>query len=136
MCEALIAPLRRAAFARFAAIGVAATAVHGAGLHAVIVWGGLHPTVANIFAFSAAFLFSYLGHYYFSFRSRERHAKSAPRFFAIAMLGLGINSAIFAVIVNWLGLHYWIAFALVVVITPIVVFLASKRFAFGRSGRD
>lgn len=131
MREDLIARLRQGAFIRFAAIGVAATAVHGASLHAIVVWAGLHPTFANVFAFSAAFVFSYLGHYYFSFRSRERHVRSGPRFLAVAVVGLALNSAIFAVIVNWLGLHYWIAFALVVVVTPLVVFLASKHFAFG-----
>lgn len=131
MRDAFTAVLRRGAFIRFAAVGVAATAVHGASLHAIVVSAALHPTLANAFAFSAAFVASYLGHYHFSFRSRERHLKSAPRFLVIAIFGLALNSAIFAAVVNWLGLHYWIAFALAVVVTPAAVFLASRRHAFG-----
>lgn len=131
MREKIIAALRRGAFIRFAAVGLAATALHGASLYAIVAGAGLHPTLANVFAFSVAFAFSYLGHYHFSFRSRARHAASAPRFLAVAVLGLTLNSAIFGLIVNLLGLHYWIAFALVVTVTPTAGFFASKHFAFG-----
>lgn len=128
--KAFATKLRQGVFIRFVTIGLTATALHGAVLHTLVVQAGLHPTLANVFAFSTAFVFSYFGHYFVSFRSRERHVKSAPRFLTIAVGGLALNSAIFGVVVNWLGLHYWIAFALVVTMTPTVVFFASKRFAF------
>ena len=119
-----------ASFIRFFLIGGGATVVHGAVLYILVTTIGFHPTVANVAAFLAAFCVSYLGHYYISFRSKADHAKAVLRFFATALIGLTLNTLIFLVVVNFLGAHYFIAFAIVVLAVPPLIFVISKKFVF------
>jgi|GEM_PF-308902 len=120
-------------FARFASIGVLATLIHGLMLNLLVLSAGLHPTMANVGAFLSAFMVSYLGHYYFSFRSREDHIAAAPKYLGVALIGLALNTLIFAVIVNLMQLHYMIAFAAVIVILPPIIFVISRTFVFTTS---
>ncbi len=117
-------------FARFSVTGLVATIAHGAVLNLLVLAAGLHPTIANIGAFLTAYSISYLGHYYFSFRSREVHAAAAPKFFIVALIGLALNTLIFVIVVNMLRWHYMIAFAAVIMLTPPTIFLISRKFVF------
>ncbi len=119
-----------AAFARFSGVGVFATLVHGLALNLLVLGAGLHPTLANVGAFLSAFSISYLGHYYFSFRSRQDHVSAALKFFIAALIGLTLNTLTFAIMVNLLQLHYMIAFTAVIFILPPVMFLISRKFVF------
>ncbi len=119
-----------ASFTRFAGIGVVATIIHGVSLNLLVLGAGLYPTLANVGAFLFAFSVSYLGHYYFSFRSRQDHVAAAPKFFVAAIIGLTLNTLTFAIMVNILQLHYMIAFAVVILILPPIMFLISRKFVF------
>ncbi len=123
---------RRAAasFVRFSGVGVFATLVHLLALNLLVLGAGLHPTLANMGAFLSAFSISYVGHYYFSFRSRQNHVAAAPKFFIAALIGLTLNTLTFAVMVNLLQLHYMISFTAVILIAPPVMFLISRKFVF------
>ncbi len=123
---------RRAAasFVRFSGVGVFATLIHGLALNLLVLGAGLHPTLANTGAFLSAFSISYVGHYYFSFRSRQDHAAAAPKFFIAALIGLTLNTLTFAIMVNLLQLHYMLAFAAVILILPPVMFLISRKYVF------
>lgn len=132
---ALLTPLSKvSSFIRFGFVGVLATAAHGAVLVLLINIAGIHPTLSNAAAFLGAVAISYLGHYHFSFRSLAAHAGAAPKFFAAALLGLGLNLIIFAVLVNGFALHYMIAFAAVIVIVPPVLFIISNNLIFASRG--
>ncbi len=122
------------AFLRFASIGFLSTVTHGVVLNVLVLGVGIHPTLANVGAFLTAFGVSYLGHYYFSFRSNNTHVETASKYFIAALVGLSINTLIFAVIVNWMNLHYMIAFAAAIVILPPIMFLISKKFVFTTEG--
>ena len=117
-------------FARFGAIGLLATVVHGLILNLLVLSAGIHPTTANAGAFLSAFAVSYLGHYYFSFRSSEDHLAAAPKYLVVALIGLALNTLIFALVVNLMQLHFMIAFAAVITILPPVIFVISKAFVF------
>ena len=119
-----------ASFARFFLIGGGATVVHGVVLYALVTAANIHPTLANVAAFMIAFGVSYIGHYYVSFRSNADHAKAVIRFFATALIGLTLNTLIFLVVVNLLRLHYFLAFAVVVLAVPPLIFTISKKFVF------
>jgi putative flippase GtrA len=123
---------RRAAasLVRFSGVGVLATLIHGLALNLLVLGAGLHPTLANTGAFLSAFSISYVGHYYFSFRSRQNHAAAAPKFFIAALIGLTLNTLTFAIMVNVLQLHYMLAFAGVTLILPPVMFLISRKYVF------
>ncbi len=118
------------AFIRFAGVGVVASLIHGLALNFLVLGGGLHPTLANAGAFLGAFSISYVGHYYFSFRSSQGHVAAALKFFIAALVGLALNTLVFAVTVNLLQLHYMIAFAAVIIILPPVMFWVSRKFVF------
>ncbi|NOX83421.1 MAG: GtrA family protein [Alphaproteobacteria bacterium] len=133
--EAIAGHTTAASFARFAGVGVLATLVHGVALNLLVLGANLHPTLANVVAFLCAFSISYLGHYYFSFRSRQDHAAAAPKFFFTALIGLAYNILVFAIIVNLLQLHYMIAFGAVIVTLPPMTFLFSRKFVFA-PGQD
>ncbi len=117
-------------FARFGAVGAVSTFVHGGVLAWLVESAGAHPTLANVAAFIAAFLTSYFGHYYVTFRSNRRHLESAPRYLAVALAGLTNNTAIFLLVVNALKIHYGFAFALAIVTTPLLVYALSQRFVY------
>lgn len=133
--EAIAGHTTAASFARFAGVGVLATLIHGLALNLLVLGANLHPTLANVGAFLCAFSISYLGHYYFSFRSRQDHVAAAPKFFVAALIGLIYNILAFTIIVNLLQLHYMIAFGAVIVTLPPVMFLFSKKFVFA-PGQD
>ena len=81
-----------------------------------------------------AFVFSYGGHYYISFRSNHDHAATVAKYLITALIGLTLNTVTFILIVNIFKLHYMIAFAVVVVLSPPVIFFISRNFVFKDSG--
>ncbi len=115
---------------RFGLVGVAATLVHGGVLAALVEIAGIHPTLGNIGAYLTAFLVSYMGHFYVTFRSRETHLRAAPRYFLVACTGLAANTVIFFLVVNILKLHYTLAFVAAIATTPWLVYFLSHRFAY------
>ena len=121
---------RISSFIRFVGVGGAATLIHGVALHLLVVLSGLHPTLANFAAFLVAFAVSYLGHYYISFQSSSDHTIAAAKFLVTALIGLMLNTLIFLITVNYLSLHYFIAFAVVIVAVPPVIFSIARAFVF------
>lgn len=85
---------------------------------------------ANIPAFLAAFLLSYLGNLWWTFGVSGHHRKRVSRFLSIAVMAFGLNQMIVYVVADRLGLDYRLALAVVVLAVPPIVFLASRRFAF------
>jgi putative flippase GtrA len=117
-------------YIRFAGVGAAATAVHVALFAALIELLQISALVANLAAFGAALLLSFVGHCRWTFRLRESHWPALRRFTVVAVLGLGLNSAIAYGIADRLGWHYACAVALMVTVTPVTLFLLSRRWAF------
>ena len=117
---------------RFATVGVIGTLVHGGLLIGLVEYLQLEPVYANLFAFAAAFVTSYLGHYYWTYRSTEPHRNTAIKFAVTAISGLLANYVIFLVMIDWLDFHYLWAFAAVLVMIPAGTYLLHKTWAFKR----
>lgn len=120
---------------RFGLVGVAATVVHMVGFALFIEIFHIWAVAANVLAYCVAFLVSFTGHYGWSFREQTRSPdvpwrRSVVRFLAVSMFGLILNTAQVALIVDILGLHYWVAIASMVVVTTSAVFLLSRFWAF------
>lgn len=115
---------------RFGSVGVVGTLVHGGILIGLVERLNLDPVYANLIAFSMAFITSYLGHYYWTYRSRESHRSTALKFGITAVSGLLANYAIFHVMVDWLAFNYLWAFAAVVILIPAGTYLLHKTWAF------
>jgi putative flippase GtrA len=123
-------------YARFGAVGLAATATHAVMFAGFIEFVGLAPLVANFAAFGIAVLVSFLGHFHWTFRSqtaahgRQQQRAAFVRFAQVALAGLALNSLAVILIVNLLALPYLYALILMVGVVPLVVFAMSKFWAF------
>jgi len=112
---------------KFGGVGLAATAVHAviyAGLGKIIA-----PAWANLYAFSVAFIVSYLGHRYVSFAQAAPVRGSLLRFVVVALVGLLLNAG-FVQAVTLAQLDYRWALLPMLFFVPGVTFLLSKYWAF------
>lgn len=121
-------------FFRFGMIGVIATLVH------VVVALLLHhllevsPLWSNAIAFITAWLVSYAGNWVWTFEAATTHRHSAPRFLIVALAGFALNQLIVLITSNWWGWPFWLALVPVVMIVPLVGFLASRYWAYRQPG--
>jgi len=122
--------------AKFASVGLVATGVHAL-VYAFL--GGLEPISplqANFLAFLVAFIFSYVGHFKFTFakemdgRSLQRSFGVQARFFTVALSGLGLNSVAVWLTTEIFELNYLIAILPMFVLVPTVTFGLAKLWAF------
>lgn len=120
--------LRR--MARFAVVGAAATATHvSVGL--MLAEGlGLAPFWANLSAFATAVLVSYAGNLVWTFGMATEGLGRLPRFVALALCGLVANQTIVFVAVDLASWSYRVALAVVVLVVPVLTYLASCRWVF------
>jgi putative flippase GtrA len=119
-------------YVRFAGVGAVATAVHVTLFAALIELLQISALVANLAAFGAALLLSFVGHCRWTFGLRNGHWPALRRFTVVAVLGLGLNSAIAYGIVDRLGWHYAYAVVPMVTVIPVTLFVLSRRWAFAR----
>lgn len=115
--------------ARFGAVGAIATAIYY-GLGLVLNLNDWHPQVANVVAYCCANLFSFLGHFHFTFKVSGKAASRMVKFALLGVLGYVISTAITAVSFEMLDLPAWIALALVVVSVTAVTWTASRFWIF------
>lgn len=113
----------------FGAVGVLATIVHFVVGLGIVGAGLMSPFNANILAFLTAFGVSYVGHRRFTYASTAPAARTLPRFFLVAVLGLGLNQVIVYLLVDVLGWSYLAALVVVVSLVPAVVYVIG-RWAF------
>ena len=116
---------------RFSVVGVLATTVHVAMAVALIELGGWRPVPGNGAAFMAALLASYVANYYWTYRSNRPHAGALPRFAVVALSGFALNSLLMHSVVTQFHLNYRFGLALVVLVVPVLSYVANKRWAFG-----
>lgn len=87
-------PGEQAAIVRFAMVGVVATLVYLAASLVLLDWG-LAPQPTNLIGFLLGTVTSYLGHYFFTYRSGDSHLRLGSRFFLVtaglAMLCAGLH---------------------------------------------
>ena len=88
------------------------------------------PWQANIVGFILAFMFSFFGHYYFSFQYNLAEKYQAMlRFSLVALLGFFMNETGLIVLMG-MGLHYKIALGACLISIPWITFLCARFWAF------
>ena len=117
-------------YVRFAGVGAAATAVHVILFAALIELLQISALIANLAAFGAALLLSFVGHCRWTFRLQSGHWGALGRFTVVAFLGLALNSAIAYGIADRLGWHYAYAVVAMVTATPVALFVLSRCWVF------
>ena len=115
---------------RFGLVGLAATLTHAGILWALVEGYRMPATVATLLGFLVAFVVSYLGHFYITFRSERSHKRTLPGYALVALVGASLHGLIFVVAIDLIGWHYWIAFAITIALVPVIVFVMSKRLIF------
>lgn len=119
----------RAAFLRYAAVGVAATAAHWA-LLALLVEGAATPAWAASGAGAVlGAQVAFWGNRCFTFAHRGAMVPAWLRFMGTALLGAGVGMALVAAGVA-LGVHYLAAQALATGVVLVLTFAVNRRWTF------
>jgi putative flippase GtrA len=121
----------------FGAVGMGASL-----LHIALVWallpvalaggGALGVYAANTAGFCAAFIWSYIGHYYLTFQSTKGHRGAILPFATVAVMGFLINTLILALWQSWVGDASIWAVVVAVALSAGAVFVASNFWAFAK----
>jgi len=127
-----MASIDPARWARFAAVGATAAAVHLGVAIACVEGLGLHPQWANVAGFAVAFVVSYLGQRYLTFGSGQSHRVAVLRFAVVAGVGAGVNMLLAGALL-WLGLHYVASIAIGLLAAAAVTYQLNRQWTFSRT---
>lgn len=115
---------------RFVAVGIGATLTYLAA-SLLLLETRLAPQWVNLLAFAAGLLCSYLGHYFFTYRSSGRHLKTGPRFGMVTVALIALCSAVHQLAL-WNGLSPRAAAFIVAALYPPLSFMLNHFWAFSR----
>ncbi|MEQ1498637.1 MAG: GtrA family protein [Novosphingobium sp.] len=115
---------------RFIGVGLCATGLYLA-LSIVLLNRGLNPQICNIVAFIFSTLASYLGHYFFTFKSNQSHYRTGSQFVFItfAIMGLCLLIQLIALSIGFSA--KWAA-VVVAVTYPPLSFIANSLLTFAK----
>lgn len=120
---------------RYAMVGGVATFLHVAVAWSLMAHVGGRAQIANGLAFFVAFVWSFAGNYYWSFKTSGGVLGSMMRFFLVSLLGFAVN----AVTLEWLVVSHGapprVALAFSSLLVPVLTFLATSLWAF-KGARD
>lgn len=115
---------------RFGIIGTLATAINCLLFLWFVNYLKWLPLLSNAAAFLVAFIFSYYGHSWWTFQSKNHSPKKLIKFLCVSILGLAINSAFVFTSMHVFKLSSYVAILPMIFITPLLVFVISKYYVF------
>lgn len=124
----------------FALVGFSAMFVHFYTVTAIFVPMAIHPLIANTLGFLVAFLVSYFGHTYLTFRHPTK--KTSPslsgllRFFLVATASFALNQVIFYFLLSLTNLGLDLSLGITLVVVAGLTYLLSKFWAFKISDNE
>lgn len=123
-------------FFLFALVGVAAAIGHYGVLILLAELFAVSPVPASAAGFVVGAIISYALNYRFVFRSDADHLPTMSRFLTVALVGLGLNSLIMALLTHWAGLHYLIAQVAATLTVMLWSYGANRFWTFDRGALD
>ncbi|MEA2755333.1 MAG: hypothetical protein QOJ54_1622 [Aliidongia sp.] len=114
---------------RFGIVGLVSTLIYAAVAAIGNNWTQLPAEAVNSIAICISGLWSYLGHYRFTFRSDAAHRSSVIRFFVLFALGYAVSSGI-VLLSDRMGWPRNLATAIIVIIIPVINFVAMQLWVF------
>ncbi len=114
--------------ARFAIVGVAATAIHSICYVTALRW--LSPEVANAFGFACAVSVSYCGNRFWTFPGGRAGAAAIWRFAVAATAGFVCNAAIVHFVSTSRGWRPYWAVVGIAFVTPVLTFILLRLWVF------
>jgi putative flippase GtrA len=114
---------------RFGLVGGVATGVQYVILVALVRGTGMWPPAASALGFVVSAAGNYWSNYHFTFGSRQPHAPAALKFLILAGVGLVLNAALMAMLVD-LGWHYLVAQVCVTAVVFLWNFIGNSLWTF------
>jgi putative flippase GtrA len=114
----------------FAGVGAIGTAAQYSVLIALVRLARTDAVLASTAGFVVGACVNYTLNYLFTFNSSKRHSEALPKFFTVALLGMGINAAIMASLVHQVGMHYLLAQIVATGLVLVWNFAGSKLWVF------
>lgn len=120
---------------RFVVVGCAAAAVHLSVVTVLVRLAGAAPLAANVAGWALAFWVSFIGHYGWTFRGTVlTRSVAARRFVLLSATGFAVNEGLYALALHWSALRFDLLLVVVLLVTAVLTFLASRVWAFQGSG--
>lgn len=123
-----------AQFVRFTGVGCVSAIGHYGLLIALVQGLAVDAVLASTAGALLGALINYALNYHFTFRSTRCHRESVPRFAAIAIGGLALNSLLMWIGVDGLSLHYLLAQVMTTVLVLFWSFLGNRWWTFAHAG--
>ncbi|WIJ24041.1 GtrA family protein [Devosia sp. RR2S18] len=122
--------LLRTEFVLFCCVGVANTIIHASIVIGLVEVAGFRSTIANTAAFFAANVFSYICNARLTFKT-ALSARGYLRFLSSSLFVLAATVSI-AAAGELAGVHYLVATACLMIVSPLSSYLLVRHFAFGK----
>ena len=125
-------------FMTFSGVGAIGTMGHYATLIVLVQIWGVAPIYASTAGFAVGAIINYFLNYWYTFRSKKRHAEAMVKFFSVAVLGTGINGLIMFLGTELVHIHYLLVQLFATGIIVFLTFILNKlwTFAHHRSSFD
>ncbi|PHR91298.1 MAG: hypothetical protein COA69_12365 [Robiginitomaculum sp.] len=115
---------------RYGLVGICAASAHAGMAFLAHRQFHLDPTISNFAGFLSGAVISYLGSYYFTFKSTEGHGRSLPRFALVWLIGIAINIGLFKTLLTAFNVPFGLNVFIAIVVTPIAQYLMLRFWAF------
>lgn len=121
-------------FVLFSGVGVIAAVAHYGTLICLVELVALRAVAASALGFTAGALVNYSLNYRITFRSDKAHREAMAKFFTVALVGLGLNTAIMALATEVLALHYLLSQVLATGMVLVWNFTGNRLWTFREEG--
>lgn len=117
-------------FLLFAGMGAIGTVAQYGVLIVLVRLTQMDAVLASTAGFVVGACVNYALNYLITFNSSKRHAETLPKFFTVALLGMGVNAAIMAGLVHQADVHYLLAQIVATGLVLIWNFAGSRLWVF------
>ena len=121
-------------FTRYAGVGAIGTATQYVTLILLVQFLKFDPVTASAHGFIVGGFVNYFLNYRITFKSDIPHKQAILKFFAIAFIGLAINSMMMAVAIEFFKLHYLLSQVIATGVILIWTFLGNRLWTFKGAG--
>jgi len=121
---------------RYGVAGGLSMLVHLAVLLLLVELVGLGAVVSTTLGFLASVVVSFMLQHHWVFRASAARRTTAPRFVAVTLFGLLLNTSIMAVGYRLFGLHYLFVQAVAFAAVPVSNYLLNRAWTFGSQPDD
>jgi len=114
---------------RFGTVGIVSTLIHFVVATTWVLYGSSSSLEANLFGFSAAFTWSFVGNAYWVFRFNGHLSHAFRRFLMTSLLTL-LLSVLISLAVDWTNRSAYWGVALTALTAPMLSYLACRYWVF------